>query len=565
MDDDLLVALKLQQQFNNEYETSLWSSNGFKDNFLGQSSKKRKVEVAGNDVVPYAKPGVHPERPLSIVDESWETLDPSPDVRAMFLEFNSTFFWGKLSGVEVKWSPRMTLCAGLCSYEGRGGLCSIRLSEPLLKLRPRKDLVETLLHEMIHALLFVTQNNRDRDGHGPEFCKHMNRINQASGTKITVYHSFHDEVDVYRQHWWKCDGPCQNRKPYFGFVKRSMNRAPSSLDLWWGDHERTCGGSYAKVKEPKGYVKKGKKDAKKDERASGSGRPSSTTAGSGSQDIRTVISFSGKGFVLGGKSQLSSPSRSVSSPQQQPITPSPPASCLAPPTCSDLEDDGIFVAVPSTGPASSTGQKKRSVGNARVFVNVNGSPVRIDRPRGGGRNREMSKIRQRSIEELFSGTKGKSQSSSSNSDTEPKPQNATSVPPVFPKRQIHSGASCPGASSPSKPSKYPAVGFIGSKGSPPKATQSKYFSHSNGDLAGSQASRKRPWNDRDGSATVFDFFQKRLGSVSATSRESGKAKAPEIVPPSSSSASPALTVSCPVCRAKVKESHINEHLDSCLS
>lgn len=36
-------------------------------------------------------------------------------------------------------------CAGLCVYEGRGGLCSVRLSLPLLKLRPRKDLVETLL------------------------------------------------------------------------------------------------------------------------------------------------------------------------------------------------------------------------------------------------------------------------------------------------------------------------------------------------------------------------------------------------------------------------------------
>ena len=36
-------------------------------------------------------------------------------------------------------------CAGVCSYEGRGGLCSVRLSVPLLKLRPRKDLVETLL------------------------------------------------------------------------------------------------------------------------------------------------------------------------------------------------------------------------------------------------------------------------------------------------------------------------------------------------------------------------------------------------------------------------------------
>ena len=36
-------------------------------------------------------------------------------------------------------------CAGLCQYEGRGGLCSIRLSRPLLKFRSRKDLVETLL------------------------------------------------------------------------------------------------------------------------------------------------------------------------------------------------------------------------------------------------------------------------------------------------------------------------------------------------------------------------------------------------------------------------------------
>lgn len=36
-------------------------------------------------------------------------------------------------------------CAGVCSYEGRGGLCSVRLSSPLLKLRPRRDLVQTLL------------------------------------------------------------------------------------------------------------------------------------------------------------------------------------------------------------------------------------------------------------------------------------------------------------------------------------------------------------------------------------------------------------------------------------
>ena len=39
---------------------------------------------------------------------------------------------------------------------------------------------------MIHAYLFITENNKDRDGHGPEFCKHMHRINAKAGTNITV-------------------------------------------------------------------------------------------------------------------------------------------------------------------------------------------------------------------------------------------------------------------------------------------------------------------------------------------------------------------------------------------
>lgn len=39
---------------------------------------------------------------------------------------------------------------------------------------------------MIHAYLFVTQNRKDREDHGPEFHKHMHRINKAAGTKISV-------------------------------------------------------------------------------------------------------------------------------------------------------------------------------------------------------------------------------------------------------------------------------------------------------------------------------------------------------------------------------------------
>lgn len=153
----------------------------------------------------------------------------------------------------------MTLCAGLCCYEGFGGLCCIKLSEPLLKYRPRADMIDTLLHEMIHALLFVTRNNRDRSGHGSQFVFHMNRINAIAGTSISVFHSFHDEVNEYRKHWWRCDGKCRDKPPYFGFVKRAMNRKPSKHDSWWAEHQMGCGGNFVKVKEPEKSVKKKKR------------------------------------------------------------------------------------------------------------------------------------------------------------------------------------------------------------------------------------------------------------------------------------------------------------------
>uniref|UniRef100_A0A915JDE3 Protein with SprT-like domain at the N terminus n=1 Tax=Romanomermis culicivorax TaxID=13658 RepID=A0A915JDE3_ROMCU len=160
----------------------------------------------------------------------------------------------------VTWSKHCypARCAGICSYEGRGGLCSVRLSQPLLKFRPRKDLVETLLHEMIHAYLFVTANNRDHDGHGPQFQYHMNRINSIAKTNITIYHTFHAEVAENKKHWWRCEGTCRNLPPFYGWVKRSMNRAPGPNDLWYDEHQRNCGGTFKKVREPENFQSKQK-------------------------------------------------------------------------------------------------------------------------------------------------------------------------------------------------------------------------------------------------------------------------------------------------------------------
>lgn len=197
---------------------------------------------------------------FSLVDQALELIDPTPNIHTLFVQFNARFFRGKLASVEVKWSNRMKCAAGTCTFRTRNRECVISLSAPLLKLRPRKDLVETLLHEMIHAYLFLTNNDQDRDGHGPTFCNLMHKINKEAGTNITIYHDFHDEVKLYRQHWWKCNGPCQRKPPYFGTVRRSANRAPGPNDFWWQEHKEKCNGQFIKIKEPENFKSRSKQN-----------------------------------------------------------------------------------------------------------------------------------------------------------------------------------------------------------------------------------------------------------------------------------------------------------------
>ena len=90
-----------------------------------------------------------------------------------------------------------------------------------------------------------------------------------------IYHSFHDEVRLYQNHWWRCNGPCQRRAPYFGTVRRAMNRAPGPADFWFAEHKAKCGGQFIKIKEPeKPEARKKKNDTKG--RAS-TGKNTSTT------------------------------------------------------------------------------------------------------------------------------------------------------------------------------------------------------------------------------------------------------------------------------------------------
>lgn len=176
--------------------------------------------------------------------------EPQNELFEKFSHFNSLYFDNMLEGIEVKWSNRMTLSAGLCQFNYKEKFCSIRLSIKLLKFRPESDLNNTLLHEMIHAFLFLTSKIIDREGHGQEFQFHMNRINQISNHKITIYHSFKEEVSFYRQHIWKCNGKCQYISPFYGICKRSINRKPQPADWWFKQHQLDCGGEYIKISEP---------------------------------------------------------------------------------------------------------------------------------------------------------------------------------------------------------------------------------------------------------------------------------------------------------------------------
>ena len=167
MSDDETLARLLQE----EYDAELLASVKIND------------EVA--DILPSSSQFSKVEEKSSIIDGSLDLIDPNPDLHALFSQFNQEFFWSKLNGCEVKWSPRMTLCAGVCSYQYRSGFCSIRLSVPLLKLRPRKDFVETLLHEMIHAYLFVT--GKFISLHTVNLLKRLAGINFFRGYKCRYY------------------------------------------------------------------------------------------------------------------------------------------------------------------------------------------------------------------------------------------------------------------------------------------------------------------------------------------------------------------------------------------
>ena len=97
--DDLALARQLQAQFDAE------AAAGDNDDIAvihvpppSHSSTSSHKSISNEE-----------KEEMSLIDPRWETIDPIPDVRALFVEFNDKYFWGRLASVEVRWSPRMTL------------------------------------------------------------------------------------------------------------------------------------------------------------------------------------------------------------------------------------------------------------------------------------------------------------------------------------------------------------------------------------------------------------------------------------------------------------------------
>lgn len=112
--------------------------------------------------------------------------DTDPDLKRMYNKYNDLCFNGELPTlVAVQWSTRMTSGAGICEYKrGRtpGGYdFTIKLSVPYHNRYPT-EVVDTLVHEMIHVLL-------PREGHGRGFHRVKDALNAKFGFNLAVYSS----------------------------------------------------------------------------------------------------------------------------------------------------------------------------------------------------------------------------------------------------------------------------------------------------------------------------------------------------------------------------------------
>ncbi|XP_037049005.1 sprT-like domain-containing protein Spartan [Bradysia coprophila] len=219
-------------------------------------SRKRKGDIFVElSLVPKKRKSKPHVITKNIVDRSLELTDPTPNLQHLFASLDTGHFAGLLTKnhVEVKWVTTDVNYTGICfTYEPREQTDEkrivIELNEQLLKFRTRRDLVETLLHEMIHAFLSIKDSC---DDHGPNFLKEMDRINAETGATVSIHHNHHNEVALYNNRLWRCNGICRKRSPQFGLIRIETGSLVDFEDQWWWSyHLKNCGGNFELVPVP---------------------------------------------------------------------------------------------------------------------------------------------------------------------------------------------------------------------------------------------------------------------------------------------------------------------------
>ena len=105
-ESDYKLALKLQNDFDSEFASNI---RHFEDISLATQLQQQENRNVINNEKTYQKiPPNEKAEKCNLANESWEMIDPTPDAWALFVEFDKKYFWGKLAGVEVSWSSRMT-------------------------------------------------------------------------------------------------------------------------------------------------------------------------------------------------------------------------------------------------------------------------------------------------------------------------------------------------------------------------------------------------------------------------------------------------------------------------
>ncbi|TKW33069.1 hypothetical protein SEVIR_2G209300v4 [Setaria viridis] len=202
-----------------------------------------------------------------VVEEA-DLADPNPDVQDLFQHYDRLYFRGALAGAGfiVKWASSPAFSSfGSCTFSKPRN--TITLSEPVLKYLSCTDRKNALLHEMIHAIIYVKHHRKDRS-HGPLFRAWMDAINSCSikdhqkpdgGYNITTRHDFSPEEphSLLKGTLWKC-GSCGDT--HF----RAKNQGPPSdaccienvkrgtpcgnMLCHWHNHKNDCRGTYEKTK-----------------------------------------------------------------------------------------------------------------------------------------------------------------------------------------------------------------------------------------------------------------------------------------------------------------------------